>query len=76
MEELMKILEDIVPDADCSSSEHLVDDGILTSFELVMLVAQIGETFGIAIPSEDITPENFNSADAIFRLIERLKEDE
>lgn len=76
MEELLEILNEINPDVDYETDEHLVDEEILTSFELVMLVTQIGSTFGVSVPSEAITPENFNSAGAIYRLIERLKEDE
>ncbi len=76
MDELLEILNDINPDVDYETNEHLVDDEILTSFELVMLVTQIRDVFDVSVPSEAIVPENFNSAQAIMRLIGRLQEDE
>lgn len=72
MEELFEILEDIIPGEDYRNSEALVDDGILTSFELVRLVTEIDSTFDLSIPSSEIVPENFNSAEAIWTLVERL----
>lgn len=76
MEELIEILEDINPEADYHTCQNLVDDGILTSFELVLLVTQIQDTFGVSIPPAWIVPENFNSAAAMYHMIERLEEGE
>ena len=72
MEELYEILEDIIPVEDYKNSTALVDDDILTSFELVRLVTEIDSTFDISIPSSEIVPDNFNSAESIWALIERL----
>ena len=72
MEELYEILEDIIPGEDYKYSTALVDDDILTSFELVRLVTEIDSTFDISIPSSEIVPDNFNSAESIWALIERL----
>lgn len=72
MEELYEILEDIIPGEDYKNSTALVDDDILTSFELVRLVTEIDSTFDISIPSSEIVPDNFNSAETIWALIERL----
>lgn len=72
MEELYEILEDIIPGEDYKNSTALVDDDILTSFELVRLVTEIDSMFDISIPSSEIVPDNFNSADSIWALIERL----
>ena len=72
MEELYEILEDIIPGEDYKNSTALVDHDILTSFELVRLVTEIDSTFDISIPSSEIVPDNFNSAETIWALIERL----
>ena len=72
MEELYEILEDIIPGEDYKNSTALVDDDILTSFELVRLVTEIDSTFDISIPSSEIVPDNFNSAESFWALIERL----
>ena len=72
MEELYEILEDIIPGEYYKNSTALVDDDILSSFELVRLVTEIDSTFDISIPSSEIVPDNFNSVESIWALIERL----
>lgn len=73
MEALIEILMEIEPDIDYANYNTLVDDGILTSFELVSLVGQIEDAYGVRIPAEDIIPENFNSAECIYNLITELE---
>ncbi len=72
MDELIELLEEINPEAEYRTCETLIDDGFLTSFELVMLVTQIQQTFGVTIPPTRIIPENFNSAESIYNLIREL----
>lgn len=74
MEELLEILQDLHPDVDFEMEEHLVDDKILDSFDIVSLIAEINETFDIAITAKDIIPENFNSVEALYALIQSLEE--
>ena len=45
---------------------------ILDSFDIVTLVAEIDAEFDVAIPAEELIPENFNSASALYELIEKL----
>lgn len=75
MEELMEILNNLHPDVDFETEERLVDDKILDSFDIVSLIAEINETFDIAITAKDILPENFNSAKALYALIQKLEEE-
>ena len=75
MEDLLEILSDLHPDVDFETCDTLIDDKILDSFDIVSLIAEINDTFDVAISAEDIIPENFNSAEAIWELIERLMED-
>lgn len=76
MDELIDILEEINPEADYRTCDTLIDDGILTSFELVVLVTQIQDVFEVTIPPAWIVPENFNSAAAILKMIRQLEENE
>ena len=76
MEDIIEILKDINPDVNYETCETLIEDGILTSFELVMLVAELSQRFGVTIPPDQIIPENFGSARAINALIRRLEEEE
>lgn len=69
MKQLITILEELHPDVDFSIEHALVTDGILDSFDMVSLVAEIEEAFGVVLTAEDLQPENFQSSDAIYRLI-------
>ena len=72
MTKLMKILYEINPDIDFEIEDALIDGGILDSFDIVTLVTEIDDAYGVQIPAEELIPENFNSAMAIFALIQRL----
>lgn len=72
MEKLLAILKSLHPEVDFEITEDLVDDGILDSLDIVTLVTEINAEFDVAIPAEEIVPENFNSAEALMDLIERL----
>ena len=76
MEELLKILEDLHPEVDFESATDLVDGGILDSFDIVSLISEINETFDVTIGAAELTPENFNSAEAIYALIKEKLDDE
>jgi D-alanine--poly(phosphoribitol) ligase subunit 2 len=72
MERLLALLNEIHPGVDYEKSEALIDENILDSIDIVGLVSEIAGEFDVAIPPEEIVPENFNSAKALYALIERL----
>lgn len=76
MEQLLEILRGLHPEVDFESCNRLIDDRIIDSFDIVSLVSDISEEFDVTIPVEEIIPENFNSAKALYALIERLMEEE
>ncbi|MDR2487407.1 MAG: phosphopantetheine-binding protein [Clostridiales Family XIII bacterium] len=73
MEKLLEILEDFRPDVDFVKEESLIDDKIFDSFDVVTLVGEIREAFDVEIGVNDLVPENFNSAQRIWALVERLQ---
>ena len=76
MERLIEILEDIQPAADYEICTTLIDDHILDSMAIIALVAEIEDEFDITIPTVEIIPANFNSAQAMYDMITRLQEEE
>ena len=75
MEKLIEILSSIHPDVDFENTVDLIDDGILDSLDIVTIVTEINDVFDVTIPAEEIVPENFNSAEALWALIEKLDEE-
>lgn len=73
MDELLEILTDLHPDVDFETCDTLIDDKILDSFDIVSIISEVNEVYDVAIPAEEIVPENFNSAEALYTLIERLE---
>lgn len=75
MEKLIEILEEMYQGARIASDSRLIDEGILTSLDIVELVADIDDAFGVRIPAHEITPENFGTPLSIYALIQRLQRD-
>lgn len=76
MEKLIEILEDLQPDVDYETCEDLIDGHYLDSLSIISLVAEIEDEFDITVPTVDIVPANFNSAKAIYAMIQRLQEED
>ena len=75
MDTLLEILEDLHPDVDYGTCNTLIDDKILDSFDIITIIADIDSEFDVSIPAEEIIPENFNSAKALYALIEKLMDE-
>lgn len=73
MEELIAILEEIHPDADYENCTTLIDDEILSSFDVISIVGELEDTYNIRILPAEVIPANFNSAKAIYAMVERLR---
>ncbi|MBR4080142.1 MAG: acyl carrier protein [Christensenellaceae bacterium] len=75
METLISILKDLHPEVDFEKENGLIDNGILNSFDIVSIIAEVDDTMGVTIPADEIIPENFNSAAALYEMIERLSDE-
>ena len=75
MDELLEILNDIQPGVDFENETHLIDNHLLDSLSIISLVAELEDTFDVTIPAVEIIPDNFNSAEAMMAMIQRLQED-
>ena len=71
MEQLLAILKEIRPDVDFEAEEDLIGKGILDSLDIMEIVAELGDAFGITLSPADIVPPNFHSAQALWEMIER-----
>ncbi len=75
MNDLIAILSDLHPDVDFATEEGLIENGILNSLDIVSIITEVSDKFDVQIPAEEIMPENFDSAAALWALISRLDED-
>lgn len=75
MEKLLELLKGVRPDVDFENETALIDDGILDSFDVVSIISEIDDTFGVQIRINELDPENFNSAGSIWNLIKKLKDE-
>lgn len=73
MEQLMNILKGLRPDVDFEKEDKLIDNGVLDSFDLVALVGEINEAYDVEVEFEDMEPENFNSVENMYAMIEKLQ---
>ena len=70
MDEILSLLIEVRPESDFASSNNFIADGLLDSFDMVMLIDELEEKFDVKIDGTEIIPENFVSVDAIIQLIE------
>jgi len=76
MEKLLAILKKIKPGADFEGSKNLIESGILDSFAIISLAAEISDEFDVEVTVREILPENFSSPEAIMKMIERLQDED
>lgn len=72
---IVDILLELHPDIE-AGCRTLIDDRILDSFDIITLISQIREEFEVVVPAERILPDNFNSADALCKMVLELMEEE
>ncbi|MGI6010944.1 MAG: phosphopantetheine-binding protein [Ruminococcus sp.] len=74
MDKLLNILNEIDESIDWEAEKSLIDDRLLDSFGVITLVSELEEQFSVEIDGAELVPENFNSAAAIYKMIQRLQE--
>lgn len=75
MDTILEILSGLHPEVNFETCNTLIDDRIIDSFDIVTIVSEISDEFDITVPVEEIVPKNFNSAKALYAMVERLIEE-
>ena len=73
MEKLLEILKGIRPDVDFENEDALIHDGILDSFDVVSIISELDDEFGVQVKINELDPENFNSVESIWNLVQKLQ---
>ena len=71
-ETILDILSDIVDDDNLDTCTTLIDDGVLSSLDIIQLIGALNDEFDISIPATEIIPQNFNSVAAMAAMVARL----
>ena len=69
MNKVISILSEIRPEFNFEESQDFISEGLLDSFDMISLVADLDRTFSISIDGEDIIPENFRNLKTIADLL-------
>ena len=69
-EKIIGILNEISPGNDLENETAIIDDGIIDSLDIVAVISELMEEFVVQLGVNDLTPENFNSVEAIEALLE------
>ena len=72
-EKVLNILQEIRPEYDFEASKDFIAEALLDSFDMVVLINELEDVFGMKIDGTEVVPKNFVSVDAIIRLIETCR---
>lgn len=72
-EKVLNILVEINEDIAFYDGDALLENGIISSLDVIEIVSALEEEFDISIAAKNVTKENFASVDSICSLIEELQ---
>ena len=72
-QQFIDILTSINPSIFDDENADLFADGIIDSFDVMRIIAELERVFAIEFSIEEVSPENFASAKSIWALAETLK---
>lgn len=75
MEELIEILKEIKDDVDFENCTDLIDGRYLDSFDIIQIISAIDDEYDVKVPASEIIPQNFNSAKALWAMIQKLMDE-
>ncbi|MCA9670757.1 MAG: acyl carrier protein [Myxococcales bacterium] len=70
------ITTELAPDLDASklaNDQSLLTTGVLDSLRIVKLIAFLDDEFGVEVTDDEFDPDNFETIDAIAKLVEEKK---
>lgn len=73
IEKILQMIREINPFDDFDENTMLIEDGILDSLTLVLLIGQIEGEFSVKIPEDGLDPANFETVNKIAEFIQSLQ---
>ena len=76
-EKILEIInENAGTDMDWAAQTKLIDEELIDSFDVVAIISDLADEFDVEITVDDMIPENFNSVEAMEKLVRRLQEEQ
>lgn len=72
---ILEILADIIDEDGLDTCTTLIDNGVLSSLDIIQLIGALNDEFDLSIPATEIVPQNFNSVDAMVAMVKRLSDE-
>lgn len=74
MEKIIEILSSLKSGVDFRTAQRIVTNKILDSIDIATMISMLEEEFDIEISMEYMENENFDSAEAIWEMIQEIQE--
>ncbi len=71
---ILELLLSIHPDYDYANSNNYIEDGLLDSYDMMVLITELEDSYNIMIDPVEIIPENFANLEALCTLITNYKD--
>lgn len=72
MDKLIEALKRVNPDIDYENEKSLITGKVIDSIDMTSILAEIEDTFDIEIDMEYIVPQNFDSVEAMWNMIQEI----
>lgn len=70
---IIQMIGEINPYEDINAATRLIEEGILDSLSLVLLINMMESEFSVVLPEDDLRPELFSTVRDIVAMLEKLK---
>lgn len=71
MGKIVEILMDIRPEYDWEHADDFIANGMLDSFDIIVLVSELESAYPVSVDGSDILAENFSSLESIADLVRK-----
>ena len=72
MNELLEALKRVNPKIDYENETGLITNRLIDSIDLTSILSELEDTFDIEIDMEYMVPENFDSVEAMWEMVQEL----
>lgn len=76
MDKLIEKLSEIKPDIDFTVEDSLIDNALLSSFDIISIVTMLEKEYEVKIPASKLRASNFNNVAAIYKMLQELMEED